>query len=218
VSWVLAGSGWALVVFGIVVLRARLSLVADAEHELRSAVAAVSLAAERMRRAGATRAFASLVALQLDRMEAALVDLSRAREPRPWAHEPVRAGPGRSAPRIDAGRLSQVVANLVDNAAEHGVGPVEVRWNATGSGARLEIRNRNAKAAGAAGAPPRESRPIELDELVTKRRVGRGRGLAIAARAARDLGGSLRVDSGEEVTAATLELPAPGDGQDSRAA
>ena len=58
-------------------LRGRLALVADAEHELRGAVAAIGLAAERMGRAGATRAFASLVALQLDRMDAALADLSR---------------------------------------------------------------------------------------------------------------------------------------------
>jgi signal transduction histidine kinase len=200
VSWVLAASGWALVAFGIVVLRARRSLVADAEHELRGAVVAISLAAERMRRAGATRAFASLVALQLDRMEAALVDLGRAREPRLGRAGPADAGPARSAPRIDAGRLSQVVANLVDNAAEHGVGPVEVRWSATGSGARLEIRNGN--------------RPRELDELG----AGRGRGLGIAARAARELGGSLRVDYGDEITAATLELPSAADHRPPRAA
>lgn len=203
-SWVLAGSGWALVVFGVVVLRARLSLVADAEHELRGAVAAISLAAERMRRAGATRAFASLVALQLDRMDAALVDLGRARELRPGRRGPAGAGTGCSAPRIDAGRLSQVVANLVDNAAEHGTGPVEVRWSATGKGTRLEIRNDN--------------RPAKLDALSAERRSGRGRGLDIAARAARDLGGSLRVDSGDEVTAATLDLPAPADQRRSRAA
>jgi signal transduction histidine kinase len=153
-----------------------------------------------MRRAGATRAFASLVALQLDRMEAALVDLGRAREPRLGRAGPADAGPARSAPRIDAGRLSQVVANLVDNAAEHGVGPVEVRWSATGSGARLEIRNGN--------------RPRELDELG----AGRGRGLGIAARAARELGGSLRVDYGDEITAATLELPSAADHRPPRAA
>ena len=203
-SWVLAASGWALVAFGIVVLRARRSLVADAEHELRGALAAISLAAERMRRAGATRAFASLVALQLDRTDAALFDLSRAREPRLGRREPASAGPGRSAPRIDAGRLSQVVANLVDNAAEHGVGPVEVRWSATESGARLEIRNGN--------------RPRELDELATAPAAGRGRGLGIAARAARELGGSLRVDYGDEVTAATLELPSAADRRPPRAA
>ena len=203
-SWVIGAAGWALALVLLQVLRGRLSLVADAEHELRGAVAAIGLAAERMRRAGATRAFASLVALQIDRMEAALADLGRARERRSWRHRPDPAGPGRSAPRIDAGRLSQVVANLVDNAAEHGTGPVEVRWSATGKGTRLEIRNDN--------------RPAELDALSAKRRSGRGRGLDIAARAARDLGGSLRVDCGDEVTAATLDLPASADQRRSRAA
>jgi signal transduction histidine kinase len=194
VSWVVAGSGWSLAFFLVLVLRARLSLVADAEHELRGAVTAISLAAERMRRAGATRAFASLVALQLDRIEAALVDLGRASAPRLGPTAATSARPGRPPHRIDVGRLSQVVANLIDNAAEHGVGPVEVRWSATASGARLEIRNPN--------------RHPGMDDLAAKRRTGRGRGLAIAERAARDLGGSLRVESDDEATAATLELPA----------
>ena len=198
-SWLLAAGGWAVVALLLVVVRARLSRVADAEHELRGAVTAIGLAADRMYRVGATRGFASLVALQLDRMEAAVRDLRRAREVRP---RPVTAGsaaPGRTAPRIDVGRLSQVVANLVDNAAEHGAGPVDVRWSATSAGARLEIRNRNAKVAGIA--------PV----------AGRGRGLGIASRAARDLGGNLRVESDEEATVATLELPAADPGR-SRAA
>lgn len=202
-SWAFGCSGWALVALLAWVLRGRLSLVADAEHELRGAVTAIGLAAERMPRPGATRDVGALMGLQLDRMEAALIDLGRAREVRSWRSATAGAPAGRSGSRIDAGRLSQVVANLVDNAAEHGTGPVEVRWSATGAGARLEIRNCN--------------RPPELDELVTERRVGRGRGLGIAERAARDLGGSLQVDSGDEMTAATLELPA-GDGQGYRAA
>ena len=195
-SWLVAGCGWALVVLGLVLARARLSLVADAEHELRGAVAAISLAAERMRRVGATRAFASLVALQIDRMDAALTDLDRARRRGARASQP---GPG-----LDAGRLSQVVANLVDNAAEHGTGPVDVRWTSTATGARLEIRNAN--------------RPKQLDELAAARANGRGRGLDIAARAARELGGSLRIDHGDELTAAELDLPATPDRRRSRAA
>ena len=195
-SWIVAVGGWGVVLVLVVALRTRASLLADAEHELRGAAAAIGLAAERMERAGATRAFASLVALQRDRMDAALVDLGRVSRP------PL----GRQAPRIEAARLSQVVANLVDNAAEHGAGPVEVRWSPTTNGSRLEIRNTN--------------RPPELDELAAKRRptAGRGRGLGIASRAARELGGSLRVDSGDEDTAATLELPAAGDRGGSHAA
>lgn len=194
-SWVIGAAGWALALVLLLVLRDRVSLVADAEHELRGAVAAIGLAAERMRRVGATRPFASLVALQLDRMDAALTDLSRVRRRRSRAPRP---GPG-----LDAGRLGQVVANLVDNAAEHGAGPVDVRWTSTATGARLEIRNAN--------------RPKELEELAAARTSGRGRGLGIASRAAREIGGSLRIDSGEELTVATLDLPAP-DSRSSRAA
>jgi signal transduction histidine kinase len=209
VSWVLAAGGWSVVVLLLVIVRARLSRVADAEHELRGAVTAIGLAADRMHRLGATRGFASLVALQVDRMEAAVRDLGRAREVRPGSVGARSAASGRSAPRIDVGRLSQVVANLVDNAAEHGAGPVDVRWSATRAGARLEIRNRNAKVAG--------SGPGALDDVGAERRAGRGRGLGIASRAARDLGGNLRVESDDEATVATLELPAV-DGGRSRAA
>ena len=74
--WVLGAGGWGLAVLLLLVVRGRLELVADAEHELRGAAAAIGLAAERMGRVGATRPFASLVALQLDRMNAALTDLT----------------------------------------------------------------------------------------------------------------------------------------------
>jgi C4-dicarboxylate-specific signal transduction histidine kinase len=209
VSWVLAAGGWSVVAVLLVIVRARLSRVADAEHELRGAVTAIGLAADRMHRVGATRGFTSLVALQVDRMEAAVQDLGRARDLRPGPARAGSAASSRSAPRIDVGRLSQVVANLVDNAAEHGAGPVDVRWSATRAGARLEIRNRNAKVAGAG--------PGALDGVSAERRAGRGRGLGIASRAARDLGGNLRVESDDEATVATLELP-PVDGGHSRAA
>ncbi len=62
--------------------------------------------------------------------------------------------------RADRGRLAQVVGNLVDNAAEHGGGELEVTARRTPTGTRLELRN-----------PPGASGP---------RRAGRGRGLAIA--------------------------------------
>jgi hypothetical protein len=187
VSWALASCGWGLALFLMLLLLSRRSLLGDVEHELRGAATTIGLAIERMRRVGATRALASVVDLQLDRMDAALADLERA-----------CAGPRRSRSVIDIGRVSQVTANLVANAAEHGSGPVDVRWSTVGARARLEVINRNAQAPGA------------------PRLAGRGRGLSIASRAARELGGSLEVRSSEEETVATFELPAERDG--SRAA
>lgn len=185
----LALSGWMVVALLLAVVRARFALAADAEHELRGAAAALRLAAEGMERSRGGRGFAALVAVQLDRMTAALSDLDRSRR-RPLAAAPAEDG-GRTR---DSARLAQVVANLVANAAEHGTGPVEVRWDATGPGARLEIRNRN--------------RPLELDDLTTRRAANRGRGLGIADRAARELGGRVRVDASGDTTVATLDLPA----------
>jgi signal transduction histidine kinase len=165
--------------------RRRWALVADAEHELRGAAAAIGLAAERMSRDGSAAAFAWLVRLQLDRMDGALADLAAARAP--------RAGRG-SDPDLEAGRLAQVLGNLVANATEHGLGPVDVRTSRAQGAVRVEIRNRE--------------RPRELNELQASKRAGRGRGLAIADRAARELGGSLRVESRDGETRAALELPA----------
>jgi signal transduction histidine kinase len=167
VSWIVAIAGWGLAVALACSMRGRMSLVADAEHELRGAAAAIGLAAER------GQPHVALVRLQVDRMGAALADLAAARG-------------GRSAdPRLDAGRLAQVLGNLGANAVEHGVGPV-----------RIEIRNGN--------------RPLELEDVAG--RAGRGRGLAIASRAARELGGELRVEAHDGHTRATLELPGSSDG------
>jgi signal transduction histidine kinase len=178
-------AGWgALLALGLA-LRRRVALLADAEHEIRGAVAAIGLAAERMSRSGATVAFLSLVRLQLDRMDAGLADLSCARALRPVAT---------ADPELDAGRLAQVLGNLIANATEHGVGLVDVRSSRTSGAVRLEIRNRN--------------RPRGLEDLAAGRPPGRGRGLAIAERAARELGGKVSVDSGDGETRAALELPA----------
>jgi two-component sensor histidine kinase len=122
VSWVVALAGWGLAVGLACSMRRRLSLVADAEHELRGAAAAIGLAAERMWRG---QPHAAMVRLQLDRMAAGLADLAAAR------------GRRSADPPLDAGRLAQVLGNLAANATEHGVGAVDVRTT------RIEIRNRN---------------------------------------------------------------------------
>jgi C4-dicarboxylate-specific signal transduction histidine kinase len=186
-----ACAGWGLGLALAVTLRRRLALVADAEHELRGAAAAIGLAAERVSRTGATAAFSSLIRLQLDRMAAGLEDLATARDRR-------AAAPG--DPQLDAGRLAQVLGNLIANAAEHGVGAVDVRTSRPAEAVRIEIRNRN--------------RPRELEGASAARAAGRGRGLAIADRAARELGGRLSVESREGETRAALELPARTDGDE----
>jgi two-component sensor histidine kinase len=189
VSWAVALAGWGLALALARSMRRRLSLAADAEHELRGAAAAIGLAAERMRRTGASMAFSSLVGLQLERMSAGLEDLSAARG---WRRRVTPAGEA----SLDPGRLAQVLGNLAANATEHGVGAVDVKTT------RIEIRNRN--------------RPKEL--AGGAREPGRGRGLAIASRAAKELGGELRVETRDGQTRATLELPGtPPDGA-SRAA
>jgi signal transduction histidine kinase len=190
-------AGWALAAVLALALRRRLSLVADAEHELRGAAAAIGLAVERVSRHGATIGFASLIRLQLDRMGAGLEDLAAARAPR-RADRSACAGDA----DMDAGRLAQVLGNLIANATEHGVGSVDVRTSRPAGAVRIEIRNRN--------------RPKELEEASTARAGGRGRGLAIAERAARDLGGRLSVESRGGETRAELELPAPAEDEAGR--
>jgi signal transduction histidine kinase len=180
VSWAMAFVGWALAVALACSMRRRLSLVADAEHELRGAAAAIGLAAERMPRGDSA---AAVVRLQADRLAAGLSDLAtaRSRRARPVGH-----------PRFDSGRLAQVLGNLAANAAEHGVGPVDVRTARSPGALRIEVRNRN--------------RPPELDPAGGP---GRGRGLAIAERASRQLGGRLSVESDDGETTAELVLPVP---------
>jgi signal transduction histidine kinase len=186
---VVAFTGWGAALALVLSGRRRLALVLDAEHELRGAAAAIGLAAERLSRTGSTVAFSSLVRLQLDRMAAGLEDLAAARTLR---------GPRRTAklgePEMEAGRLAQVLGNLIANATEHGVGSIDVSTSRPAGAVRIEIRNRN--------------RPRELDNASAARATGRGRGLAIAERAARELGGRLSVESHDGETRAELELPA----------
>ena len=184
-------------------LRRRLELVARAEHELRGPVAVVSLAAERMRREPAGRRYAQALETELERLRAGLGDLTAARSGRRRVGaagrselEPlVRSGveAWRAAGRAvrldwragsvtvlaDRGRLAQALGNLLANATEHGHGPVEVRAERVGGAVRVEVRN------------GRE----------------RGRGLGIAAEAARDAGGALRLARREKDVVAALELP-----------
>ena len=89
---------------------------------------------------------------------------------------------------LAAGRLAQVLANVSANAVEHGLGPVGVRSERAGGVVRLEVSNRGI------GSP--SSGP------------GRGRGLGIAKRAARDLGGRVTLVQDGDGTRTVIELPA----------
>ena len=163
---------------------------------------------------------------ELDRLEAGLSDLQRARGGRhgargqeqvelrsaaraalaPWELEPgaVAFGwlCGPAPARVDRGALAKALGNLIANAAEHGEGEIRVRGRTTRAGVRIEIRNANRRATASRAGPDAD----------------RGRGLRIAERAARELGGRVLVDRGHAETVAVLELPRSVDGGEGLAA
>jgi signal transduction histidine kinase len=172
VSWALlclGWVGWATALSALWTQHRRMGRVADAEHELRGAATAIGLAGEPT----------PVVRLELDRMTAALADLAEARG--------ARAAPPAD---LEAGRLAQVLANVVANAAEHGLGPVEVRARREGPVVQLEVSN--------------QDRRRESGE---QKDAGRGQGLVIAQRAARELGGRLTVEREGGRTRVTVRLP-----------
>ena len=181
-----------------------------AEHELRGPVAALALAAEASaRRPGRTAAAA--VEAQLERAKLGLADLAAARSgrrsPPLVARVPVRqvaervaaagnvevdwrAGPARVD--ADPARISQALGNLVSNALEHGGGRVELRGVRDADRVRIELSD-SGPGFGAAPEPDWHT--------------GRGRGLAIAARAVEEAGGQLRIASSEDGATVAVELP-----------
>jgi signal transduction histidine kinase len=212
---VLALAGLGAAAAAVSRLRSRLEAVARAEHELRGPATALLLACERLARDPSAGQHVAVLGAQLDRLVAGLADLQAARTGRrPTAvrdsvdlgsytrstlavwEGPVRVsldwrlGPARIA--ADRGRLAQVLGNVIANAAEHGAGEVRVRGRRGANGVRVEVSNPHPERPGAGGPPAAGER---------------GRGLDIAARAARDLGGRLLVESDEQATLAVLELP-----------
>ena len=205
VGWLLAAAA----VWRAVRLHRRLELVACAEHELRGPLGALTLAAGR---AGSVSV--DVLQGQLERARAALADLAAARDGHrapcearrhdPWsvveraalgwraAGGDVtldwRAGP--TAVDADPERLSQALGNLLSNALEHGGGRVLVRGSRIASDLRIEIAD---------CGPGFLRRP--------RGRKGRGRGLAIAARAVEEAGGRMRIRSDREGSVVALELP-----------
>ncbi|HEX2233795.1 MAG TPA: hypothetical protein VHG69_10575 [Thermoleophilaceae bacterium] len=205
----------------VVVLRARLERVARAEHELRGPATVLCMACERLRQDPAAQGHAEALEAELARLRAGLADLTAARAgkrrrlaPGPLELEriarsavagwqPALESRGREVridwragrPRLvaDRGRLAQALGNLVANAAEHGEGPVELRSDRTERGVRLEVRN---------GRPSPEAGAERASAALRG-----GRGLGIAARAARSAGARLELVPERKQVAAVLELP-----------
>ena len=209
-----AAGGWlcalGVLLWGLALSR-RLELVAMAEHELRAPLGALALAAESCaRRPGRITAMA--LETQLERAQLGLADLTAARSgdrtPARVRSLDARALAARTAAgwratgakvrfdwraggaRIDADgrRVSQALGNLVSNAIEHGGGSVEVRGVRREGRLRIELSD---------AGPGFSGRPAP----------GRGRGLAIAARAVEEAGGTLEIASSDSGSVVAVELP-----------
>lgn len=214
----LAALGWCAAVALVLELRRRSALLADAAHELRGPVTALSLGLEALRRQPASRRRADALLTELGRVDAAAGDVAAAArgrraapQPRPldlrhlaesgseaWRPAAARHGgrvlldwdAGRPRVAADPHRLAQAFGNLLANAVEHGGGEVVVRGRRSADAVRVEISDRGPG-----------DRPVAA-------RAGRGRGLAIAKRAVEQAGGRLvtteRSRGGRSVVA---ELP-----------
>lgn len=228
-STLAAIAGWGLAAALLVELRRRAGLVADAAHELRGPLTAISLGLEAVRRQPAARRRAEALTAELCRMEVAAEDVAAAgrgrrapgrraqlalrqlveRSGEAWHAAAERRG-GRvvfdwraaegASVRADPRRLAQAFGNLLANAIEHGGGEIVVRGRPWNGGIRVEVEDRGA---------PRPGR-----KRVRRRRTGaRGRGLAIATRAVEQAGGRLAAfesPGGGRVAVAELPADRPG--------
>jgi signal transduction histidine kinase len=209
VSAAVAIAGWLAAVALAFELRRRAALLADAAHELRGPLTAISLGLEALRRHPVARRRADALAVELLRMQAAAEDVSAAgrgrragaavrpvllremveRSGEAWRPAAVRRGgrvvfdwpTGAGAVRADPRRLAQAFGNLLANAIEHGGGEVVVRGRPLPGAIRVEVEDRGS----AAPVPP----PPPPGTASARR--DRGRGLAIAARGIDGAGGRL---------------------------
>jgi two-component system, chemotaxis family, CheB/CheR fusion protein len=108
----------------------------------------------------------------------------------------------------DAGRVAQILTNLVGNALKYSEsGPVELEIVATGTGVAIHVTDHGP------GIPPDQQGAVfapfvQVDSSSTRRHGGTGLGLAIARRLARLLGGDVTLESAVgQGSTFTLRLP-----------
>jgi signal transduction histidine kinase len=148
----------------------------------------------------------SLAAMDLKPLCAEVVDEMRAAHP---SRTVLFEACDQCSGQWDAGRLRQVISNLLGNAFQHGDGPVEIRVSTDGGEVLLAIRNQ--------GAPiPPEALATIFDPLVRgpakpgkQRRPGSiGLGLYIAREVVTAHGGAIEVHSSQAGgTVFTVRLP-----------
>jgi signal transduction histidine kinase len=108
----------------------------------------------------------------------------------------------------DAGRLAQLVRNLLDNARRHAASRIRVSTAQDGGRARLVIDN-DGDTIPAADRTRIFERFVRLDEARSRDTGGSGLGLAIVAEIAKAHGGTVRAGSSPEGwTRFTVDLPA----------
>ena len=212
--------------------RQRRELIANVSHELRTPIAALRALLENVVDGVAdsgpgtmatalrqTERLSTLVAelLDLSRIDAGVAELARAEFPvapllaevvaeaeaaRGDVRFMVEVAPPEATVFADRGRLQQVVANLVDNAARHGPagGEVRVRAQGTGSELVLEVLDQGP------GIPVAERERVFERFVRGERAGGGGTGLGLAiARWAVDLhGGTIAVVEPDEPASADL--------------
>lgn len=108
---------------------------------------------------------------------------------------------------FDAGKLGQLVSNLVSNALTHGAKfePIEIEAQVVGEALQIKVRNKGEPIP--SNARDRLFQPFVRGNETTRK--GLGLGLYIASEIARAHGGTLTVESTDEGTCFTFRVPAP---------
>lgn len=110
-----------------------------------------------------------------------------------------------AAARCDADAVARILANLVDNAAKYGRGPVSIGARVDGERVRIAVRDRGPGIA--ADVAPRLFAPFARSaEAAAGSAPGVGLGLALCRRLARAQGGELRLTAADDGPGLRAEL------------